>query len=573
MSYRAPLQDIAFTLDHMVGARRLSGTALFAEATADLRKAILAGAARIAEEAFAPLNRSGDLERSELEDGAVRTPAGFRDALAAFASGGFIGMTARPEHGGLGLPLTFASPVNEMIASANLSLSLAPLLAQGQIEALEAFAPPRIKALYLPKLAAGEWLGTMNLTEPQAGTDLAAIATRAEPQSDGTFAITGQKIFITWGDHDLTENISHLVLARIPDGPEGVKGLSVFVVPKFLPDAHGAPGTANAITTVSLEHKLGLRASPTAVMAFQDAKGWLVGEAHGGIEVMFRMMNNARLGVGLEGVGAAERASQKALAYAIERKQGASPIADGTGAIVDHADVRRMLLTQRALTATARAICYDCAFSFDIARGAEGAESDAWAARGALLTPIAKAYGTDAGIAAADLGIQIHGGLGFIEETGAAQILRDVRVTSIYEGTNGIQAMDLVGRKMADGGTAARALLEEVAQTVRRANQSGHPQFANVLKTARDSVAGATEVLQNLPENDRFAGASHYLKAFALVLGGHYLLRAALADTAWTPLARFHLLRMAPQAITEAAAGVAGGHDLYAANADALGSR
>ncbi len=573
MTYRAPLQDIAFTLDHMVGAGRLAETELFAEATGELRDAMLEGAGRICEESWAPLNHSGDLERSRLENDVVHTPGGFRDAFRTYAEGGFIGMMADPEHGGLGLPLSFASPVNEMTASANLALSLAPLLTQGQIEALEGCASDEIKAFYIPRLASGEWLGTMNLTEAAAGSDLAAIRAKAEPNGDGTYAITGQKIFITWGDHDLAENISHLVLARIPGGSEGVKGLSVFVAPKYIPDADGRPGEKNAITTVSLEHKLGLHASPTAVLDYQGATGWLVGEEHGGIQVMFRMMNNARLGVGLEGVAAAELAYQKALAYALERKQGASPVEDGTGAIVDHADVRRMLLTQRALAVTSRAIAYDCAYSLDMARATEGEEAARWAARGALLTPIAKAFGTDAGIEAADLGVQIHGGMGYVEETGAAQILRDVRVTSIYEGTNGVQAMDLVGRKLADGGAAAQALLGEVSATASQAREGGHADLAAALETNRAFVSTATAALAEADPNARNAGAAHYLRAFALTLGGHYLMRGALADESWTPLARFHLQRLAIRAQSEAQAAMLGADDLYALDAEAMASR
>ncbi|MEL6793995.1 MAG: acyl-CoA dehydrogenase family protein, partial [Pseudomonadota bacterium] len=443
MTYRAPLDDIAFALDHLVDADLLTKTERFAEATKDTRNAVLAEAAKVAEDALAPVQRSGDLHPAKLEDGVVRTSPGYKDGFKALAEGGWIGIAADPEHGGMGLPLTLGTAVNEMMSSACLALSLCPLMSQGQIEALEHHASDEIKALYLPNLISGTWTGTMNLTEPQAGSDVGALRSKAERNGDGTYAISGQKIYISWGDNDFAENVCHLVLARLPDGVPGTKGISLFIVPKLIPDADGKPGKANSLHVVSLEHKLGLHGSPTAVMQYDGATGWLIGEEHNGMAAMFTMMNNARLGVGVEGLGVAEAATQKALAYAMDRKQGRTPT--GAAGIIDHADVRRMLMTMKALTAVSRAICLDTAVSLDMANATEGAERDYWKARGALLTPIAKAFSTDIGFEVASMGVQVHGGMGFIEETGAAQLMRDVRVTSIYEGTNGIQSMDLVG--------------------------------------------------------------------------------------------------------------------------------
>ena len=454
MSYRSAVNEIRFILDQIVPLALIAATARFAEATPETTDAILTEAARLCDEVIAPLNRSGDLHPARLENGVLRSPPGYAEALRQFYGGGWVGLTASPEHGGMGLPQVLNMAVHDMMAGACLALQLNPLLTQGQIEALEHHASPELQALYLPKLNSGAWSGTMNLTEPQAGSDVGALRTRAEPLGDGTYAITGQKIFITWGDSDASENVSHLVLARLPGGGAGTKGISLFLVPKFLPDATGRPGTRNSLKVVSLEHKLGIHGSPTCVMAYEGAKGWLVGEEHKGMAAMFTMMNSARLAVGVQGVGMAEAAFQKALAYARDRVQ--------MGPIIDHADVRRMLTRMKAEIFAARAIALACAAATDMAR-ATGA--DDWQARAALLTPIAKGYGTDTGCAVADMGIQIHGGMGFIEETGAAQLSRDVRITPIYEGTNGIQAMDLVGRKMADHGHAAFRLLDEVADS------------------------------------------------------------------------------------------------------------
>lgn len=559
MIYHAPLAEIEFTLAHLVGADRLAETELFAEATAETRAAVLAEAAKMAEDALAPLNRAGDLDPARLENGVVRTPPGFADGYKAIAEGGWVGISASPEHGGMGLPLTFTTVVNEFMSSACLSLSLCPLMTQGQIEALEHHASDGIRATYLPKLIEGRWTGTMNLTEPQAGSDVGALRTKAASNDDGTYAISGQKIYISWGDNDFAENVCHLVLARLPDAPPGTRGISLFIVPKYLPKADGSPGEVNSLKVISLEHKLGLHGSPTAVMDYEGATGWIVGPENGGMAAMFTMMNNARLGVGVEGLGVAEAATQMALAHARDRTQGKTPLGDdGAGTIIDHADVRRMLMTMRALTATARAICLDTAVSLDMARAADEADRPAWKARGAFLTPIAKAFSTDAGSEVAHIGVQVHGGMGVIEETGAAQYARDVRVTAIYEGTNGVQAMDLVGRKLADGGDAARALLDEI-----EAGASG--ELGDLVKTAAKDMRGATDWMLDASDlNERFAGATPYLRAWALLLGAHHLARAAAIDESWAPLAAFQVRQLAPQISALLAAATAGAAPLYA---------
>ncbi len=384
----------------------------------------------------------------------------------------------------------------------------------------------------------------MNLTEPQAGSDVGALRTRAEPQGDGTYAISGQKIFITWGDSDITANVCHLVLARLPDAGPGTRGISLFMVPKFLPDAHGAPGLRNSLKVVSLEHKLGIHGSPTCVMQFDGATGWLVGAPHKGMAAMFTMMNNARLNVGAQGVGVAEAALQKAVAFALDRKQGTT--AEGVPGIIGHPDVRRMLGEARAEVFSARAITLACAVAIDMGT-ATG--DPAWVARGALLTPIAKAYGSDTGCRVADIGIQVHGGMGFVEETGAAQYLRDARITAIYEGTNGIQAMDLVGRKLMDGGEAAFRLIGEV-QAAARAARDSHPDLSDGVWSAGETLREATEVLLTQGMDDRFAAAVPYLRAFALVLGASFHLKAASADPARLPLAQVMIRRLLPEHAT-----------------------
>ena len=541
MPFRAPLTDYDLLLKHVVGYGRVAATDRFAEASEDMVQAVLTEAAKMCEEVLSPLQRNGDLDPAVLENGVVRSSPGFAEGYQAIKEGGWVAVSAHPDHGGMGLPMTVTSCVNDMMGAACLSLQLNPLMAQGQIEALEHHASDAIKDLYLPKLVSGDWAGTMNLTEPHAGSDVGALSSKAVANGDGTYAVTGQKVFISWGDNDFTENVCHLVLARLPDGVPGTKGISLFLVPKRIPDENGNPGVANSLRVVSLEHKMGLHGSPTCVMSFEGATGWLVGEAHDGMRAMFTMMNNARLGVGLQGVAAAEGAYQHALGFAQERKQGRSE----TGNILGHADVRRMLATMKADTFAARALALDLAVAIDMANATGDAD---WSTRAALLTPLAKVFGTETGIAVSNMGIQVHGGMGFVEETGAAQYLRDVRVTAIYEGTNGIQAMDLVGRKMMDGGEAAHKLIDEIEASAESARAT-LPELAEPVWQACETLREALEDMAARDMSARFGGAVPFLMGFARVLGGHYHLRAAVADPEAAParLARFYITRLLPE--------------------------
>ncbi|MYM57263.1 acyl-CoA dehydrogenase [Thalassovita mangrovi] len=562
MTYRAQVEDIRFVFDHVAAFGQLRDTERYAETSEDLTDAVLEGMGKLCEEVIYPTQRNGDLTPAVLENGVVRSSPGFKDAFAAIAEGGWVAVSGPEAYGGMGLPISLTTAFNELMTSSNMALGLCPLLTQGQCEALEHHASEEIKSLYLPKLISGEWTGTMNLTEPGAGSDVGALTTRAEPNGDGTYAITGQKIFITWGDHDFGGNVCHLVLARLPDGVKGTKGISLFMVPKFIPDADGNLGPANDLKVVSLEHKMGIHGSPTAVMQFDGAKGWLVGEPHKGMAAMFTMMNNARLGVAAQGVGAAEGAYQKALDYAKERQQ--------FGPIVNHADVRRMLLSMKADTFASRAIVMSCAVALDMA-AATGAEN--WKARAALLTPIAKAFATDTGIDVAEQGVQVHGGMGFIEETGAAQFSRDVRITAIYEGTNGIQAMDLVGRKMMDGGEAANVLIDEIEADVEAA-RAAMPELAEPVWQACESLREAVEWLVSQTDmNTRFAGSVPFTRAFARVLGGYYHLKAAMAEGgegARSKLARFYIRRLLPEHESLLTYAMAGADDLFAFSLDEL---
>ncbi|CAM3355163.1 acyl-CoA dehydrogenase [Paracoccus nototheniae] len=551
MSFKAPVEQIDFILTHIVPFAELARTDRFADATPETARAILAEAGKLAQNVLAPLNRAGDTHPARLENGVLRSSPGFIEGFRAIAEGGWVGVSADPDHGGMGLPQALNMAVSEMMSGACLALQLNPLLTQGQIEALEHHASDALKALYLPKLISGEWSGTMNLTEPGAGSDVGALVTRAEPADDGSYRLTGQKIYITWGDSDVTSNVCHLVLARLPGAPRGTRGISLFMVPKFLPDDQGNPGIANDLKVVSLEEKLGIHGSPTCVMSYDGAVGWLVGEENKGMAAMFTMMNVARLGVGMQGVGVAEAALQAAVRYAVDRDQ--------MGPIIGHPDVRRMLGTARAEVFAARAIGLACATAIDLSRATDDPDQ---AARAAFLTPIAKAYGTDLGIRVADMGVQVHGGMGYVEETGAAQYLRDVRITSIYEGTNGIQAMDLVGRKLSDGGEAAMRLLDEVLDGAKAA-QGAHPELAHQLWQAAETLREATQTLLDRDMADRFAGAVPYLTAFARVLGGHYHLRAALAGGAsHQALARVFMARVLPHHAGDLAEALAGANDL-----------
>ena len=537
MSYRAPIADYRLIMEAILPLDRLASTDHFAEATPETVQAVLSEAARLAEAVLAPLNPAGDATPARLENGTLRSSPGFAEGFAALAAGGWVGLAADPEHGGMGLPQMVNQAVAEMFAGANLALQLNPLLTQGQIEALQHHADPDMQALYLPRLISGEWSGTMNLTEPQAGSDVGALRAKAEPRGDGTYAVTGQKIFITWGEHDMTENIVHLVLARLPDAPEGVKGISLFVVPKFLVNADGSLGARNDVRCGSLEHKLGIHASPTAVLNFGEkdgAIGYLVGEANRGLEYMFIMMNEARYAVGVQGIAIGERAYQQAAAYAHERRQGRD-LTDPRGPtapIARHPDVRRMLLTMRAITEANRALSMTLAALLD--HGHAG-NRDAQALA-EFLVPIHKGWATEAANEVTSLGVQVHGGMGFIEETGAAQHLRDARITAIYEGTTAIQANDLVGRKTArDGGAVARALAGQIRTTLAALAEADDPDLkaihARLDAALTDFELCATYVATHFTHDivAVHAGSVPYLTLSGLVCGGWQMARAAQA--------------------------------------------
>ncbi|MEE8272742.1 MAG: acyl-CoA dehydrogenase [Alphaproteobacteria bacterium] len=542
--YAAPIDDMRFVLNRIVGLDRIAALPGYEDATPDLVDAVLEEAGKLAAGVLAPINAAADRQHSVLENGVVRTPDGFRKAYDQYRDGGWNAVPFDPDYGGQGLPWTVAFAVQEMWQAANMSFGLCPLLNQGAVELLEAHGSAEQKRTYLPKLISGEWTGTMNLTESQAGSDVGAVRTRAVRDGDA-YRIAGQKIFITYGEHDLADNIVHLVLARTPDAPPGVKGVSLFVVPKLLPDAAGAPGRRNDLRCVSLERKLGINASPTCVMAFGDndgAIGHLVGEENRGIEYMFTMMNNARLSVGLQGVAIAERAYQQARDYARTRVQGRALTGGQGGAvsIIHHPDVRRMLLGMKAQIAAARALTYYAAAALDTAKRHPDAAERA-SAQGVVdvLTPVVKAWCTDLGCEAASTGIQIHGGMGFVEETGAAQHLRDARIAPIYEGTNGIQAADLVFRKVArDGGAAAGAILDDMRALDGRLAAAGGGDIAAIrtrLADGVDALAAATDwVVANATAdaNAAAAGSAHYLRMFGLVAGGFMMARGALAAQA-----------------------------------------
>ncbi len=540
MTYRAPVPDIVFTMRHVAGLDRAVADGLYSDLSGDLAATILEEAGRFANDVIAPLNREGDTHGVTLKDGAITTAPGWKEAYRAWTEAGWNALPGPVEYGGQGLPTLLNSACIEMWNSASMAFGIGPVLTAGAIEAVAAHASEDLKARYLEKLVSGEWTATMNLTEPQAGSDLAALRSRAEPVGDGTYRITGQKIFITYGEHDLTDNIIHLVLARLPDAPQGTRGISLFLVPKILPD-----GTRNDVRCHSVEHKLGIHASPTCTMIYGDnggAVGWLVGEENRGLACMFTMMNNARLAVGLQGVAIAERAYQQALAYAGERRQGrAIGAVEGMSAIVQHPDVQRNLLTMKALTAAARAICYMTAEAIDRAHLEQDAASRKKAhERASLLTPVAKAFSTDVGMEVASLGVQVHGGMGFIEETGAAQHYRDARIAPIYEGTNGIQAIDLVTRKLPlSGGETVRAQIASMRATVTRVMKEGTPAFGATAPRLRDAVESLDRatgyLLQTVSSNaagEALAGATPYLRLFGLAQGGAALAEAALAANA-----------------------------------------
>ena len=592
--YSPPLDDMKFALKEVVNVNSLSELPAFNEVGLEALDSLLDEASRFFNEVISPTNRTGDLEGSSLnDDGSVSTPSGFREAYAQYVDAGWGAISFDPEYGGGGFPWLVGIAVTEMLTAANMALSLNPMLTQGSIHALTAHGDQEQKLAWLPKLITGEWAGTMNLTEPQAGSDVGALTTKAELQDDGTYKITGQKIYITWGEHDLTENIVHLVLARTPDAPPGTKGISLFIVPKFIINDDGSIGEENDIKCLSIEHKLGIHASPTCVLQFGDnggATGYIVGEENSGMRYMFTMMNQARLAVGLEGLAVADRAYQQALDYALERMQGrrADTPKGESVPIIDHPDVRRMLMTMKAYIEAMRCMIYLNAKSIDIAhhhpdedkrtRGHELTD---------LLTPLSKSWCTDLGNELTSLGIQIHGGMGFVEETGAAQHYRDIRIAGIYEGTNGIQAIDLVGRKLSmRKGDVVRELLLEINEIASELHSADLKGIARPLEDAVKDMQAATEWLiekGGASTDDGLAGATPYLRMFGTTVGGWLLAKSALQAKkqidegndseflqAKIETATFYAEQLLPQVSGLLPATVSGAQSLYAIKPERL---
>ena len=574
MPYRAPVADIAFALKHAAGLKAALAEGLYGDFDEETVDSVLVEAGRFATDVIAPLNRVGDKFGTPFKDGTVTTPPGWKQAYTAWAAAGWNGVAAPADYGGQELPHAVNAACIEMWNSGSMAFGIGPALTMAAIDALAAYGSDNLKQRYLGRLISGEWMGTMQLTEPQAGSDVGALRTRATHAPDGSYRITGSKIFITYGEHDLTSNIIHFVLARLPDAPPGTKGVSLFLVPKVMLNEDGTLGKRNDVRAHSVEHKLGIHGSPTCTMIYGDqggAIGYLIGEEHKGMLCMFTMMNRTRLAVGLQGVAIAELATQQALSYARERKQGAG------GAIIAYPDVKRMLLTMRALTGAARAICYATAVAIDRSqRGKTEAARKAGHERASLLTPVAKAFSTDIGIEVASLGVQVHGGMGYIEETGAAQHYRDARIASIYEGTNGIQAIDLVTRKVPlAGGNTVRLYLGELRETVKAVQASNAPAFgetATRLGEAIDSLERTTQWLLSQKTSDTtLAGATPYLRMFGHAAGGCMLADQALAalrESGDAPsriaLARFFAENIAVQAsglersVTEGAESITG---------------
>ncbi|MGH7022205.1 MAG: acyl-CoA dehydrogenase [Caulobacteraceae bacterium] len=593
MTYRAPVRDLRFALEEAADFGTLAK--YFPTVDAETVNAVLEGAGALAAEVLAPLNRSGDIAGARFENGQVRAAPGFAEAYREFARGGWNGLSADPAFGGQGLPKALEIAVFEMFQAANMALGLCPMLTLAAIEALSLHGTERQKSLYLPRLISGEWTGTMNLTEPQSGSDLGAIATRAESDGADGWRLTGQKIFITWGDHDATDNIVHMVLARLPDAPPGSRGLTLFLAPKRLVGDDGRLGEANAVRPVSIEHKLGIHASPTCVMAYEGAAAEMVGAPNAGLANMFVMMNAARLQVGVQGVGVAERAYQQALAYSLERVQGRSAWT-GTlpSRLFDHPDVRRTLMLTKARIEAARAICLATAVASDIARLAGNpVDRDAARLREEILTPLAKAWSTDMAVEAASACLQVHGGMGFVEETGAAQHYRDARILPIYEGTNGIQAVDLMGRKLALGkGAAVRELVSDIVPTAAELKSAEDGWLHSVgthLEAGLAAVQAASGWLierRGHAQPDALAGATPYLKLLGDVVGGWMLGKQALAasrkiaagegDTAYwrtrIGLARVFAHQVLAQAPGLAQAVTQGSVDLFRATPESLGA-
>jgi len=542
MSYAAPVREMRFILQDVLHLQKLERTGAFEDLSPDLISAILDEGGRFCAGVLEPLNREGDQFGAQLKDGAVTTAPGFKQAYAQFVQGGWQGLSFDEKDGGMGLPNALGVAFMEMLQSANMAFGLGPMLTMGALEVLTHAGTDEQKALYLPKLMSGAWSASMNLTEPQAGSDVGALRTMARPTEDGAWRIDGQKIFITWGEHDCTPNIIHLVLARTPDAPPGTKGLSLFLVPKFLPGENGEPGARNDLRCIGLEHKLGIHASPTCVMEYgghDGAKGWLIGEQHQGMAMMFIMMNSARLNVGAQGVGIGERACQQALGYAIERKQGhAVGMKDYPAAIIHHPDVRRMLMTMKAKLSAARSLCLACAMASDqAAHETDETARESARQREALLTPLAKSFGSDVGVEASSLALQVHGGMGYIEETGAAQYYRDARITPIYEGTNGIQAIDLVGRKLnLAGGQAMDGLIADMLASAGDCQAAGGELAAigAQLHAATEAVQEAIGWLRDggREKADVLAGATPFQTLLSETAGGWLLARGALAAQA-----------------------------------------
>ncbi len=542
MTFSTPVRDMQFVLEHAAGFSALEKTGAFPELSDDLVAAVMEEMGKYCDQVVAPLNEGSDAQGARLENGVVRTSPGFEQAYAQYVEGGWNSLAFPEEWGGQALPATLANALVDALNGACMSFAIGTTLTTGAVKAIMHAGSDEQKKLYLEKMVSGAWSGTMNLTEPNAGSDLSAVRSKAEPVGDGRYKISGQKIFITYGDHDMTDNIIHLVLARLPDAPEGTAGISMFIVPKVHVNEDGSLGNRNDVQCIKLEEKMGLHGSPTCVMAFGEngeCYGTLLGEENKGLKNMFVMMNSARLDVGLQGVGVAERAFQRALAFAQERRQGRAPGVK-TGDMIpiyEHADVQRMLLTMKALTEGARGICYANAVAYDLARRApdEEARREAAALEG-LLTPISKAWSTDRANEVASIGVQIHGGMGYIEETGAAQHMRDARIAAIYEGTNGIQAMDLVGRKLqGDGGAAANAFISHVVREADLASAAKREDVAHCghrLAAAVAALKKSTDALLGLARVDQgavLAGAADYLKQFGNVAAGYYLTRGAVA--------------------------------------------
>ena len=588
MSYTAPVKDMLFTIEHLANIGQVAQIPGFEDAGLDTAAAVLEECARFNEGVVAPLNVEGDRNPSWFKDGAVTTTPGFKEAFRQFAEGGWQGLQHPADFGGQGLPKTIGAACGEMLNSANLSFALCPLLTDGAIEALLTAGSDELKATYLEKLISGQWTGTMNLTEPQAGSDLALVRSRAEPQPDGTYKVFGTKIFITYGEHDMAENIVHLVLARVSGAPEGVKGISLFVVPKFMVNQDGSLGARNDVHCVSIEHKMGIKASPTAVLQYGDnggAVGYLVGEENRGLEYMFIMMNAARYAVGVQGIAVAERAYQHAVQYARERVQS-RPVdgsVRGSAAIIHHPDVRRMLMTMRAFTEGCRAMASVAAAAYDAAHHHPDAQVRADNATFyEFMVPLVKGYSTEMSLEVASLGVQVHGGMGFIEETGAAQYYRDAKILTIYEGTTAIQANDLVGRKTArDGGQTAKAIAAQIEKTEEQLRASGTADaqaVATRLAAARQAFLDAVDFIAGgakAQPNDVYAGSVPYLMLAGNLVAGWQMARALLVaqelsakgqDTAFMQAkittARFyaeHILTRAPgqrDAIVDGAASV-----------------